>query len=45
MNYEISREDENLDFFYNWIKEKDSILCTILTGSRVSQDSEIESII
>ena len=42
MNYEISREDENLDFFYNWIKENDRILCAILTGSRVSPNRGID---
>jgi aminoglycoside 6-adenylyltransferase len=42
MNYVISGEDKNLDFFYNWIKEKDTILCAILTGSRVSPNSEID---
>jgi len=40
MNYKISGKVEDLGFFYNWIKGKDSILCAILIGSRASHNPE-----
>jgi len=39
MNYKTPGKGEDLDFFYNWIEEEDSILCAILRGSRVSPNS------
>lgn len=38
MNHKPSGKVEDLGFFYNWIKGKDSILCAILRGSRVSHN-------